>query len=310
MNTVLACAILLTSKQALPAPLVQMYHHAYHCTAATSAPPRKPARTPVRTVRQYFPTGRRFWPVVAWYSPNLVSRVTRIRRHGVRPALLLPPLAQFGSRMDIVNKLQKATGLGAIPVVTLRRRTVASQHDALVYWCSLDMCPGAWYIPGGISLHLADLKSGLYLTGPHWRGHRHWPVPARMQRFDSQHRVMPMYHRVERVNGVAATLTVSNASTWFTPDTTPVAWHFLGFDLERTATGLQGDRVALFLLGVSGLSISLWSRIANLSNALILYVTHLFSWLWLWVLAINLVVLGVYLFLGTGFARRRKGVHP
>lgn len=304
MSAMLVCALLLVNNQPLPASLAQMYQHAYNCSQQTPVAPATPARIPAQAIKHYFPGRRRIWPVVAWYTPHMLSRVKRIRKTGARPALLLPALVRFDSNSGILDRLHQAVRLGAVPVATLRTRTVAGQHDALLYWCSLDMCPAAWYIPDGISLHLLDLKSGLYLTGPHWRGHPDWPVPARLLRLDSHHRLLPLYHHAQAINGTAAAFAVPDKAIWFMPRTAPYSWHFWGFDLERRSDGLQGNAVALFLLGASGLAVFLWSHIASISTTLVLYVTHLFTWLWLWVLAINLAVLAVSLFVGFGLKKR------
>ncbi|MGB0955027.1 MAG: hypothetical protein ACPGZP_03405 [Panacagrimonas sp.] len=190
--TMLLCAVLFLAPQPVPAQIESHYRQAYECPPTVPAP-RRPRAEPIARVHHYFPAPARHWPLLAWNFSDLDAWMGKLSALGVRPGLLLPPMnTTLAADELLLQRLRDATHQGALPVATLPSADPLLQKQTLMFWCSLRLCPRAWYLPQGGSTSVALLLPGDYLCAPHWQGHPQLPLPARALSLSGR-RLRPLY---------------------------------------------------------------------------------------------------------------------
>lgn len=286
MKTLLFCALLLHAEVSPPAPLVTLYEQAIPCT---SAGPDVPAAVPAEQVNDYFIGERSVWPVLAL---DTLEALSPEQAATMAPGLLLPDLDATLGKRGALGRLRQAAASGARPIVVLEEPAPLRQRELLMAWCSLGLCPQAFYLARGATLRLSDLLPATYLSAPWLAGTPEWPLPHRPLELGGQPLLL-LLEADQRPQGRVAQRNLADPSMpLLRPVLAPIRWQLGGIEFHVSDGQLHTSAIGQAIMALYRGSLTLWPALERGQGRLVLWASLGFAWLSLVLMVFNLAWLG------------------
>lgn len=287
MKTLLFCALLLQADVPPPAPLLALYEEAIPCTVVDA--PRVPAEVPAAQLNDYFVGERSVWPVLALDAFEALGPAQAAE---MAPGLLLPDLDQALGRRDALGRLRRAAASGAQLIITLEDPDPLRQRELLMAWCSLGLCPQAFYLPRGATLRLADLLPATYLSAPWLAGTPEWPLPHRPLEL-GERGLLLLLEADQRPQGRVAQRRLADPSVpLLRPVLAPIQWRLGGIEFHVSDGQLHTSAIGQAIMALYRGSLTLWPALGRGQGQLVLWASLGFAWLSLMLMVFNLAWLG------------------